>query len=193
MRWTRPPGGNPSISQDDRRCPVVSIKWFDAIKFCNALSRKENTKPFYNLDGIDILGGNGYRLPTEAEWEYVCRAGTTTQWSFGDHESKLSEYAWYEENSNDMIHPVGEKQPNPWGLHDLHGNVYEWCWDWFYDGYYKTSAKNDPLGPEDGWGRVLRGGSFDIDARNLRSALRDSFHPASRFDNNGFRVARTDN
>ena len=140
--------------------------------------------------------GVEYRLPTEAEWEYTCRAGTTTVYSFGDDASQLGQYAWYRKNAWDsgekFAHVVGQKLPNRWGLYDMHGNVWEWCQDWNAP-YGSKKALTDPLGPAQGNSRVLRGGSFNTDAQFARSAYRYNNNPDNRFANNGFRVARTYN
>jgi eukaryotic-like serine/threonine-protein kinase len=135
-----------------------------------------------------------YRLPTEAEWEYACRAGSTTRFCFGDDEAKLEEYAWYVKNSDSKTHPVGQKKPNAWGLYDMHGNVWEWCQDWY--GKYPAGPLTDPEGgPEPGfwkklvYGRVLRGGSWYGYAGFTRSAFRNHF-PDFRNYLIGFRVAR---
>ena len=153
------------------------------------------------------MGATGYRLPTEAEWEYACRAGTQTRWSFGNDHRQLGEYAWYGENSDNEPQPVGRKKPNPWGLYDMHGNVCEWCWDW-YGPYPQTPARSampDPVGPAKpaivavfdqqgsvvkGTARLLRGGSFDGRARFLRSASRLRFWPDDWYSGIGFRCVR---
>jgi formylglycine-generating enzyme required for sulfatase activity len=116
--------------------PVVNVTWFDATAFSDWLSAQEGQK---------------YRLPTEAEWEYACRAGTTTRYSFGDEPEALGQYAWYVVNSNRRTHPVGEKKPNGFGLYDMHGHVWEWCYDWFDPFYYKRSPVDDPCGPFRRW------------------------------------------
>jgi formylglycine-generating enzyme required for sulfatase activity len=149
--------------------PVVGVSWHDARAFC------------------EWVGG---RLPTEAEWEYACRAGTTTEYSFGDNAEQLREYAWFNKNSGNQTQPVGAKKPNPWGLHDMHGNVWEWCEDWFSEGYYAQSPESDPPGPAEGSNRVLRGGSWDDGAEFCRSAVRSWIVPRFRYDFLGFRVAR---
>ena len=128
-------------------------------------------------------------LPTEAQWEYACRAGSTTRYCFGDDEDRLGEYAWYDENSGGKTHPVGEKKPNAWGLYDMHGNVWEWCADWYDGGYYAKSPADDPTGPATGSDRVIRGGGWDGPAGNCRSAYRRQ--PARPgLDDLGFRVSR---
>ncbi len=167
-------GTNPSRFKG-AQLPVEGVSWEDAVAFCRRLSDKEDRT---------------YRLPTEAEWEYACRAGSTTKWSFGDDESALNEYAWYSANSNRTMHPVGEKNPNAWGLYDMHGNVCEWCSDWC--GRYASTVMDDPTGPTAGWTRVLRGGSCYYDARSCRSVFRFESPPdvpGDRDDFVGFRVA----
>ena len=127
------------------------------------------------------------RLPTDAEWEYACRAGTQTEFSFGDDPSALGDYAWHGGNSGNYPHPVGQKKPNAWGLYDMHGNVHEWCADWH--GEYPKGPATDPTGPASGTVRVLRGGSWGYDKPvNFQCANRQVSAPADRFRRNGFRV-----
>ena len=139
-------------------------------------------------------GSAVYRLPSEAEWEYACRAGSTTRWSFGDDESQLTHYAWYRANTWDTgkkyTQPVGLKRPNGWGLYDMHGNVWEWVQDWYDSDYYKRSPRVDPLGPTSGSSRVFRGGDFYFRAQYLRSALRVRDSPGSRSAGVGVRLVR---
>ena len=158
--------------KDTSRHPVEQVGWDDAVEFCKKLSAKE---------------GKTYRLPTEAEWEYTCRAGTTTLYSFGDDAASLGEYAWYRDNSDEKTHPVGEKKPNAWGLHDMHGNVWEWCQDCY--GEYSSDAVTNPTGPSQGSLRVFRGGGWGSDARSCRAAYRRRLEPQVRDDGLGFRVA----
>ena len=135
-----------------------------------------------------------YRLPTEAEWEYAARAGRTARWSFGDDENQLADYAWYRTNTWDVgltwTQPVGTKLPNPWGLHDMYGNAWEWCQDWYDKDYYGQSPSIDPQGPSNGTLRVRRGGGFFHIARFLRSAERDEIDPSSGFAGIGARLLR---
>jgi formylglycine-generating enzyme required for sulfatase activity len=159
--------------------PVEKVSWDDAVEFCRKLSELPEEKS----------GGYVYRLPTEAEWEYACRAGTKTKYSFGDSKSKLGDYAWYVKNSGDTTHPVGQKKPNPWGLYDMHGNVWEWCQDWH--GAYPSSAATDPTGVASGSYRVLRGGSWFNYSDNCRSFIRGWDTPGGRDDLLGFRVLRS--
>jgi formylglycine-generating enzyme required for sulfatase activity len=167
-------GTNPSKSKGPT-IPVESVTWDEAVLFCRKLSEKT---------------GNAFRLPTEAEWEYACRAGSKTRFSFGDSEGVLGDYAWYKINSGSKTRPVGQKKPNAWGLYDMHGNVWEWCEDWY--GEYPKGTFSDPLGPATGSARVNRGGSRgDGVAGALRSAYRSSGDPARRRDYIGFRCART--
>jgi formylglycine-generating enzyme required for sulfatase activity len=173
--WKRVMGGVPSEWNDDR--PVEEVSWDDANEFCRKLSALPEEK----------FAGRVYRLPTEAEWEYACRAGTTTKWSFGDDESRLGDYAWFKGNSGSRTHAVGKKKPNAWGLFDTHGNVYEWCSDWYGD--YAGGAVTDPQGPSGGSFRVCRGGGWYDSPGNCRSAARDFFGPSHGFAMQGLRLA----
>lgn len=168
-------GTNPSHfkGQDN---PVDSVSWNDAMAFCEKLSSKSKN-------------GEKFTLPTEAQWEYACRAGSTAKFCYGDDAEQLGEYAWYDQNSEGQTHPVGEKAPNAWGLYDMHGSVWEWCLDWY--GEYPTDPVTDPRGPESGDSRVLRGGSWCYLPYYCRSAYRNCNIPDLRRNNVGFRVART--
>jgi formylglycine-generating enzyme required for sulfatase activity len=135
-------------------------------------------------------GEGEFRLPTEAQWEYACRAGSTTRYCFGDDDSELGEYAWYAANSGNTTHPVGEKKPNAWGLYDMHGNVWEWCQDWYDSGYYAKSPTDDPTGAATGSDRVYRGGSWGNPAGLCRSADRLGSGPGGRGSFLGFRASR---
>jgi formylglycine-generating enzyme required for sulfatase activity len=153
--------------------PVEQVTWPQAARFCNARSRLEGLQPCYNEDtGACDFAASGYRLPTEAEWEYACRAGTKTDYSFGDEARQLGDFAWLADNSGKKTHPIGRKKPNPWGLFDMHGNVAEWCQDVYAPDYYKASPEKQPRGPDDGNEYVLRGGSWKSTADALRSAYR---------------------
>ncbi|MFI5461343.1 MAG: bifunctional serine/threonine-protein kinase/formylglycine-generating enzyme family protein [Isosphaerales bacterium] len=178
--------------------PVDTVSWFDAVRFCNLLSASDGLKPYYEIraDGrIHEHGGTGYRLPTEAEWEYACRGGCASSYSYGDDAEQLGDYAWYQQNSESSTHEVGQLAPNGLGLHDMHGNVWEWCWDW-YAPYPSRSAAGlssvpDPRGPAEGSERVLRGGSWNADIHQLRSAARNSYDPKEPLWYFGFRLARS--
>jgi formylglycine-generating enzyme required for sulfatase activity len=177
-QYERVMGTNPSDFNGAKN-PVEQVSWEDAVEFCRKLSALPEEK----------AAGHVYRLPTEAEWEYACRAGTTTKYSFGDDESQLGAYAWFRENSGDRTHPVGQKKPNAWGLYDMHGNVWEWCQDWYGD--LPAGAVTDPTGPSTGSLRVLRGGSWNDFAGRCRSASRRRSSPSYRFSHLGFRLARS--
>ena len=174
--WEGVMDSNPSRSEGPNR-PVESVSWQDAAEFfekLNAGARKPQ-----------------HRMPTEAEWEYACRAGATTMFSFGDDEGALASYAWYTDNSESRTHEVGRKKQNAWGLSDMHGNVWEWCLDWYDEEYYAASPRRDPQGPPKGVSRVLRGGSWDNGPDGLRATGRNRFRPSFRSSSFGFRCART--
>ena len=155
--------------------PLDQINWTDATMYCNERSLAEGLEPCYDEETWDCnFAANGYRLPTEAEWEYACRAGTDSQYSFGRAIQKLKAHAWFADNSSGKTHPVGLKQPNPWGLYDMHGNVSEWCSDFYVEDYYKQSSERDPRGPAKGQERVLRGGAWNSTADSCRSTYRTS-------------------
>jgi len=169
-------GVNPSTFKGADN-PVENVSWDDAVEFCRRLSELPAEKE----------AGNVYRLPTEAEWEYACRAGTTTKFSFGDDDSALGDYAWYAENSAKKTHPVGSKLPNAWGLYDVHGSVWEWCQDW--SDAYPGGAVTDPTGPASGSSRAYRGGGWDDFAEICGSVTRLGIPPSYRLDSRGFRVS----
>jgi formylglycine-generating enzyme required for sulfatase activity len=153
--------------------PVEQVTWPQAARFCNARSRLEALRPCYNEDTAACdFQADGYRLPTEAEWEYACRAGSDAEYSFGGDARKLGDCAWFADNSTKKTHPIGGKKPNAWGLFDMHGNVAEWCNDPYDKGYYRTSPEKNPRGPADGKDYVLRGGSWKSAPDALRSSNR---------------------
>ncbi len=155
--------------------PLEQINWTDAAMYCNDRSFAEGLEECYDEETWQCnFQANGYRLPTEAEWEYACRAGTKTEYSFGNNTKKIGRYAWYTGNSLKKTHPVGQKKPNPWGLYDMYGNVSEWCNDWYSEDYYKQSPQRDPKGPPIGKERVLRGGAWNSVQESCRSAYRTS-------------------
>ena len=182
MQWNKVMGSNPAnfktekVEMNSRDHPVENVSWDDVQKFIRRLNQKE--------------GGNKYRLPTEAEWEYAARAGTTTKWSCGNNESCLKNVAWYSGNSGNKTHPIGQKKPNAWGLYDMHGNVWEWVQDLYNDKYYSRSPSTDPKGTSSGSYRVARGGGWNYSADFLRSANRYLFSPVDRYDILGFRLLR---
>ncbi|GHT35372.1 hypothetical protein FACS189427_04500 [Planctomycetales bacterium] len=196
---------NPSISTEQENCPVDGVGWYSAAEFCNKMSEAEELPPYYELSQVkyrsnnsiesaevSVKGGCGYRLLTEAEWEYVCRAGSITPWCFGDQVVDVPNYAWYFDNSLGETHPVGERKPNAWGLFDMHGNVMEWCFDWYGEFYYQQCGEEEenPQGPETGIAKVLRGGAWQFGAEATRSAYRNSSPPDAVSSVIGFRVCR---
>lgn len=176
-RYAQVTGERPSTAQGDQ-LPVEGVSWLDAVRFCNALSEHEGLAPAYRHHG-DVeriqwdASADGYRLPTEAEWEHACRAGTT-----GARYGQLDEIAWHRGNSNERIHEVGGKQPNAWGLYDMLGNVWEWCWDIYDAEVYGTY-------------RVLRGGGWFDERWSCRASVRRRSMPTFQIDDLGFRVARS--
>ena len=174
-------GQNPSSFTGDVRQPVDSVSWEDATNYCALLTRQAASAGY-------IPAGFRYRLPTEAEYEYAARAGTTTRFCYGDDPtySGLVNYGWYGYNSDFETHPVEGLLPNPWGLYDMCGNVWEWCADWY--GTYPGGTATDPKGPPQGESRVLRGGSWYDIPRLLRAACRSYDYPDMGHDNYGFRV-----
>jgi len=198
-----------SAGEIQGRRPVEYVNWYHAIVFCNRLSMQEGLTPAYRISGstdpsdwgtVPTTSGvnvtwdsvtadwnaNGYRLPTEAEWEYACRAGKTTAYNTGDTISDST--GWFGVNSDNRTHEVGLKSANTWLLHDMHGNVWEWCWDWY--GSYASEAQTDPKGADSGIDRILRGGAWMSPATDMRSAYRHGTWPYYRSNNNGFRVVR---
>ncbi|MCY2992077.1 MAG: SUMF1/EgtB/PvdO family nonheme iron enzyme [Planctomycetota bacterium] len=193
-------GEDKKISREEEECPVQMVSWFHAVAFCNWLSHFEKLTPCYGLSRTGTndksdwkcdlnAKASGYRLPTEAQWEYACRAVSQTQYAFGDDMGLLAQYGYYANNSENRTWPAGDKLPNGWGLFDMHGNVWEWC----HDGYasYPDSPSRDPSGDEAASSRGNRGGCWGISARYCRSAGRNWFDPSSRYYDLGFRVARS--
>ncbi len=176
--------------------PVEQVRWSDVVRYCNARSRLDGREPCYDLQRWECnFDANGYRLPTEAEWEYACRAGTKTAYSFGNSPSKLKDYAWFKDNSGSKPRPVGQKRPNPWGLYDMHGNVWEWCNDYYKVDYYQQSPEENPKGPKAGETKVVRGGAWKFSADSCRSAYRYNEDPGYvdacfGYDIYGFRCVR---
>lgn len=181
-------GANPSVHKSHPDLPVERISWMDAARFCNRLSDVEGLSRCYDEKTWKCdFSKNGYRLPTEAEWEYACRASTTTEYYSGQTEEDLAQVGWYQGNCT-RSQIVGLKKPNAWGLFDMHGNIWELCNDWYDAPYYGESPKSFPPGPLTGTKRVLRGGSWTHAAHGCRSADRWSVDPRQRFGNVGFRI-----
>ena len=182
-------GTNPSQFTGKINRPVEMINWYDAVRFCNRLSEHAGLEPSYDLDTWDCdFTRNGYRLPAEAEWEYACRAGTTTKYYTGDTENHCAQAGWYKANSGSTTHPVSRKEPNAWGLYDMHGNIWEWCHDWHSS--YSSESQTNPTGPQTDSFRVMRGGSLGCYAEGCRSAARGMYDPNGRGSSIGFRVVR---
>jgi len=193
--YQRVMGENPSRWKASKN-PVEQVRWSDAVRYCNARSRLEGLQPCYDLRTWECnFDANGYRLPTEAEWEYACRAGTKTAYFFGNDPSKLKDYAWFDKNSGAKPRPVGQKRPNPWGLHDMYGNVWEWCNDFYKVDYYQESSEENPRGPKTGETKVVRGGAWKFSAESCRSGYRYNEAPGYvdvcfGYDIYGFRCVR---
>jgi len=178
-------GVNNSSNYGDDALPVDRVRWFDAVKFCNLLSDRAGLERCYDETSWKCdLAKNGFRLPTEAEWEYACRAGTGTAYYFGDSPEMIGENAWFGNievgNCDNIPHPVGLKKPNRWLLFDMSGSNWEWCNDWFDDNYYASSPVHNPEGPETGNLKVMRGGSWINNPEFLTSSYRECYVPALR-------------
>ena len=168
-------GDNPSHFKGDLNRPVEKVSWTRVQEFIRRLNAKE---------GHDL-----YRLPTEAEWEYAARAGSTTKYSFGNDDAQLPQYAWYSPHDKNTTHPVGQLKPNAWGLYDMHGNVWEWVQDW--RGPYPAETVTDPQGPATGNAKGYRGGGWGYEAARCLSARRSYDGPGYTYGTHGFRLART--
>ena len=175
-QWEAVMGNNPSYCKGPKN-PVESVSWEDCQKFLGKLNEKFGAR------------WGHFQLPTEAQGEYACRAGSITHYCFGDDESGLREYAWYDANSGEEPHPVGGKRSNAWGLYDVHGNLWEWCADWYDSGYYAHSPMDDPTGPTTGSNRVGRGGCWNSPAKFCQSASRNFNKPGYADDDWGLRVS----
>lgn len=173
-------GKNPSHFQGDPNRPVEKVRCTEAQDYCSTVTKRET-------QAGRLPPGYAYRLPTEAEWEYGCRAGTTNLFSFGDAVTEAEQYAWTLENAEATSHPVGLKRPNPWGLYDIHGNVWEWCSDWFEP--YPAAALKDPTGPAESQYKVFRGGGWNQSIEFARSRNRFMMSPTNGIHFVGFRVA----
>ena len=193
--YERVTGENPARWRGSEN-PVEQTRWSDAVRYCNSRSALEGLRPCYDLKTWKCdFEADGYRLPTEAEWEYACRAGTRTRYVFGDEAKKLKHYAWTGENSGERPRPVGRKLPNPWGLYDVHGNVWEWCNDFYKVDYYQGSPEENPRGPDMGDNKVLRGGCWRSTPDECRSSYRYNEAPGYTdicfgYDIYGFRCVR---
>lgn len=182
---------NPSFQKLDDNCPVEKVTWKDAITFCNRLSESVGLEPCYNLSsGACDFDKNGFRLPTEAEWEYACRANTGSEYNIGNGESALARAGWYSQNCGEKTHPVGQKTPNALGIYDMHGNVWEWTNDWYSKRSYEIDKKENPTGVSDGKERVLRGGSWLDFPKDCTSSKRRNFDPNKNYSDIGFRIVR---
>jgi formylglycine-generating enzyme required for sulfatase activity len=198
QEWREVMGNNPSNFKGDS-LPVEQVSWYEAVEYCNRRSRREGLNPAYTIHGTNVSwnrNANGYRLPTEAEWEYACRAGTSdpfnTGYNISTGQANYNGNYPYHNNAKGAYRgktvSVGSFAANAWGLYDMHGNVWEWCWDWY--GNYPSRAQTDPTGPSTGADRVNRGGSWNHHARYLRSANRNYSGPSSQYNYLGFRLAR---
>lgn len=196
-QWVDVMGENPVMEDSSygvgEDYPVFLVSWTDAVKFCNTLSEREGLTPSYTGSSTSPtcdFTSNGYRLPTEAEWEYAARGGSESEGFLYSGSNDVDEVAWYSLNSDGASHPVGTKKPNELGIYDMSGNLWEWCWDYYDAKFYESSPTDYPTGPEKGTYRVLRGGSRAIVEKSNRVYFR--YYGAHRSDDStGFRVVRT--
>lgn len=200
--WTEVMGNNPSHWQKGN-LPVEQVNWYDAVDYCNKRSLKEGFQPCYSISGntspsswsqgtiICDWKATGYRLPTEAEWEFAARGGNLSKGYKYSGSNDIGSVAWYKGNSRNRTKPVGNKQPNELGIHDMSGNVWEWCWDWYDSGYYAMSSISDPSGAGSGSSRVLRSGSYYNNDSNCRVSNRTYDLPDYGYYSSGFRLSRT--
>ncbi len=189
--WKNVMGNNPSKFKGND-LPVELVSWYDAVEFCNKKSRKDGLSPCYSGSGKNItcnFNANGYRLPTEAEWEYAARGGNKSNGYTYSGSNNIDIVAWYDGNSGSKTHKVGTKHPNELGIYDMSGNVWEWCGDWYDSDYYSSSPKNNPVGPSSGARRVLRGGGWSVGG-DCRVADRRSLNPDCIYNFYGFRFSR---
>ena len=190
------------LALDNTTAPITGVNWYDAALYCNARSKRDKKDTVYRYTAVNGTPGNnctvqdltmnkdalGYRLPTEAEWEYASRAGSQEAYFWGSDRQDMDQYVWYRDNSDNSIHPVGRKKPNAFKLYDMYGNAWEWCNDWFGADYYGNSPSIDPDGPATGQERVLRGGSYANSDYFAQSGVRSKIAPAAANGTIGFRV-----
>jgi len=179
--------------------PVFSVSWYDAVNYCNWLSKKNGLQSVYEIDGNVVYWNkkkNGFRLPTEAEWEYAARGGTMSKGYLYSGSNDPGEVGWHAMNSKLLLHQCGLKKPNELGLYDMSGNVLEWCWDWYSNDFYLNSPKKNPYGERDNsvlvqsMGKCIRGGNFISELKALTVFSRNAYFPGGSFGNIGFRIVR---
>ena len=184
---------NPSNNRGDINLPVENVSWHDAVIFCNRLSDRTGLERCYEEEtGSCDFSQNGFRLPTEAEWEYACRAGSETLYNTGETLTDLDDAGWFGNievgNCHNIPHPVGMRKPNAWGLYDMHGSQWEWCNDWYDQAYYLASPQDNPTGPVHGVFKVMRGGSWISNPEFCRSDTREMYKPELNYYDIGIRL-----